>query len=150
MLNTPISVNKGTIVFYPLNNTITKNELFLLNLIGKTYKLSNEKFFNLITAIVGSGPAFFYFLLESMEKAAINHGLNKSFSRKILKETFIGTSEILNNSECNFKDLRKVVTSKGGTTEAAIKSLIKNNFEKIISNSIKDSIKKSKNLSSKK
>ena len=150
MLNTPISVNKGTIVFYPLKKNITKNELFLLNLIGKTYKLKNEKFFNLITAIVGSGPAFFYFLLESMEKVAMNHGLNKSFSQKILKETFIGTSEILNNSESNFKDLRKIVTSKGGTTEAAIKSLIKNSFEKIISNSIKDSIKKSKNLSSKK
>ena len=150
MLNTPISVNKGTIVFYPLKKNITKNELFLLNLIGKTYKLKNEKFFNLITAIVGSGPAFFYFLLESMEKVAMYHGLNKSFSQKILKETFIGTSEILNNSESNFKDLRKIVTSKGGTTEAAIKSLIKNSFEKIISNSIKDSIKKSKNLSSKK
>ena len=150
MLNTPISVNKGTIIFYSLKKKINQNELFLLNLIGNTYKLKNERFFDLITAIVGSGPAYFYYLLESMEKAAIAYGLNKSFSKQILKGTYIGTAEIINNFEKNFEDLRKSVTSKGGTTEAAIKCLKKNNFQKLIYNSIKDSIKKAKSLGQKK
>ena len=97
----------------------------MLNLIGNTYKLKNERFFDLITAIVGSGPAYFYYLLESMEKAAIAYGLNKSFSKQILKGTYIGTAKIINNFEKNFEDLRKSVTSKGGTTEAAIKCLKK-------------------------
>ena len=150
MLNTPISVNKGTIICYSLKKEINQNELFLLNLIGNTYKLKNERFFDLITAIVGSGPAYFYYLLESMEKAAISHGLNKTFSKQILKETYVGTAKMISNIEKNFNDLRKDVTSKGGTTEAAIKCLKKNNFEKLIHTSIRDSIKKAKTLSSKK
>ena len=150
MLNTPISVNKGTIIFYSLKKKINQNELFLLNLIGNTYKLKNERFFDLITAIVGSGPAYFYYLLESMEKTAISHGLNKSFSKQILKETYIGTAKMISNIEKNFNDLRKDVTSRGGTTEAAINCLKKNNFQKLIYNSIKNSIKKAKTLSSKK
>ena len=150
MLNTPISVNKGTIICYSLKKEINQNELFLLNLIGNTYKLKNERFFDLITAIVGSGPAYFYYLLESMEKVAISHGLNKTFSKQILKETYVGTAKMISNIEKNFNDLRKDVTSKGGTTEAAIKCLKKNNFEKLIHTSIRDSIKKAKTLSSKK
>jgi len=150
MLNTPISVNKGTIIFYSLKKNISNNDFFLLNIIGKVYELKNEKFFDLITAIVGSGPAYFYYLLESMEKTAISQGLNKSFSKQILKETYIGTAKMINNFEKNFDDLRKSVTSKGGTTEAAINYLKKNNFQKTIFNSIKDSIKKAKILGSKK
>ena len=150
MLNTPISVNHGTIICYSLKKKINQNELFLLNLIGNTYILKNERFFDLITAIVGSGPAYFYYLLESMEKVAISHGLNKTFSKQILKETYVGTAKMISNIEKNFNDLRKGVTSKGGTTEAVIKCLKKNNFEKLIHNSITDSIKKAKTLSSKK
>ena len=63
MLNTPISVNKGTIIFYSLKKSISNNDFFLLNIIGKVYEIKKEKFFDLITAIVGSGPAYFYYLL---------------------------------------------------------------------------------------
>ena len=150
MLNTPISVNMGTIVFRSLKKNFNKDDLFLLNIIGKVYELKEEKFFDLITTIVGSGPAYFYYLLESMEKVAITHGLNKSFSNQILKDTYVGTANMISNIDKKFNELRKNVTSKGGTTEAAINYLIKNNFQKLIYNSIKDSIKKAKTLSSKK
>ena len=151
MLNTPISFNFGTIVYYSFKRRINKNELFLLNLVGNIYELKNEKFFDLITVIVGSGPAYFYYLLESMEKTAIAHGLNRSFAKKILINTYDGTGKlILNNYDKSYEDLRKNVTSKGGTTEAAIKCLEKNNFKRLIYNSIKNSIKKAKILGSKK
>ena len=149
MLNTPISVNKGTIIFYSLKK-ISDKDFFLLNLIGKVYRLKKEVFFDLITAIVGSGPAYFYYLLESMEKIAINQGLNKSFSKEILKETYIGTAKMIENTKKSFTDLKKDVASKGGTTEAAINCLKRNHFQELIYNSIKDSIKKAKTLSSKK
>ena len=151
MLNTPISFNFGTIVYYSFKRRINKNELFLLNLVGNIYELKNEKFFDLITVIVGSGPAYFYYLLESMEKTAIAHGLNRSFAKKILINTYDGTGKlILNNYDKSYEDLRKNVTSKGGTTEAAIKCLEENNFKRLIYNSIKNSIKKAKILGSKK
>ena len=85
-----------------------------------------------------------------MEKTAISHGLDRSFSKQILKSTYVGTAKMISNIEKNFNDLRKDVTSKGGTTEAAIKRLKKNNFQKLIYNSIKDSIKKAKSLGEKK
>ena len=151
MLNTPISLNYGTIVFHPLKSRINKNELFLLNLVGNIYELKNENFFDLITVIVGSGPAYFYYLLEAMEKAAIAHGLKRTFVKKVLINTYDGTGKlILNNFDKSYEDLRKNVTSKGGTTEAAIKCLKEKNFEKLIYNSIKNSIKKAKILGSKK
>ena len=95
MLNTPISVNEGTIVYNSLKKKVNNIELFLLNLLGKVYNLKKEKLFDLITAIVGSGPAFFYYLSESMEKAAVNYGLNKSLSKKVIKGTYVGTAKII-------------------------------------------------------
>ena len=149
MLNIPVSINSGTIIYYSLKN-LNKNHLFLLNLLGKTYKLKNENFFDLVTTLVGSGPAYFYYLLEAMEKAANFYGLNKGTTKKILKETFLGSAKIIDFVDKDFKYFRESVTSKGGTTEAAIKSLEKKNFQKIIHNSIKDSVKKGKSFGSKK
>ena len=85
-----------------------------------------------------------------MEKAANFYGLNKGTTKKILKETFLGSAKIIDFVDKDFKYFRESVTSKGGTTEAAIKSLEKKNFQKIIHNSIKDSVKKGKSFGSKK
>ena len=59
MLNTPICLNEGTIVYKNFRNKFSKTDLFLLNLLGEIYYLKDEKFFNILTAVVGSGPAFF-------------------------------------------------------------------------------------------
>ena len=61
MLNTPISLNEGTIIYYPLKKNINKKNLFILNLLGKVFYIKKEKFFPILTAVVGSGPAFFLF-----------------------------------------------------------------------------------------
>tara|TARA_Y100000590_G_scaffold58271_1_gene61508 strand:- start:7484 stop:8302 length:819 start_codon:yes stop_codon:yes gene_type:complete len=150
MLNTPISVNMGTIIFCTLKSNLNKSELFFLNLLGDVHKLKDEKFFDLITVLIGSGPAFFYYLLECFQNKAMAHGLNKSFSKKIMNNLFLGVAKLINNSEYDFKMLRNKVTSKGGTTEAAINSLKKSFFKKIINNSINNSIKKAKFLGLKK
>jgi len=146
MLNTPIAFNIGTMVYYSLKNTLKKEDLFLLNLVGKTYLLKNENFFDLMTILIGSGPAFFYYLAEIMEKSAINHGFNKKLIREIIGNTFFGTANIINNLDDSFVNLRKKVTSKGGTTEVAINFLKKKKFEKIVHDSINQGIKKSKVL----
>ena len=119
-------------------------------ILGNTYHLQSERYFNLITTIVGSGPAYFYYLLESLHSVAKSKGLNKNFSEKIIKDTYVGTAEIINNSKLSFDSLRKKVASRGGTTEAAINCLKKNSFQKLIYSSVNHSIKKAKNLGSKK
>ena len=146
MLNTPICLNEGTIVYKNFRNKFSKTDLFLLNLLGEIYYLKDEKFFNILTAVVGSGPAFFYFLVEALEKKTICSGLQRNLVEKLIKNTFKGTAELLNNSLDNAETLRKKVTSKGGTTEAAIRNLEKNNFKGLISNSVNQAIKISKKL----
>ena len=146
MLNTPICLNEGTIVYKNFRNKFSKTDLFLLNLLGEIYYLKDEKFFNILTAVIGSGPAFFYFLVEALEKKTISSGLQRNLVEKLIKNTFKGTAELLNNSLDNAETLRKKVTSKGGTTEAAIRNLEKNNFKGLISNSVNQAIKISKKL----
>ena len=148
MLNTPIYLNKGTIIYFSLKKEVKKNDLFLLHTLGEVSHINNESFFDILTAVVGSGPAFFYLLIESMEKKAILSGLKKNFVHQILKNTFFGTASIVNESNYNFSELREKVTSKGGTTEAAMKYLQRRNFQKLIEKSIDESVKKVKNLSS--
>ena len=145
-LNTPICLNEGTIIYHPLKKNIDKKDLFLLDLLGKLFYIKNENFFNILTAVVGSGPAFFYLLIESMEKKTTSFGLNKYFVQQIIKQTFKGTSEIVNQFDYNFSELRKKVTSKGGTTEAAIKYLEKKNFKKLIGMSLNKAQERSKKL----
>ena len=146
MLNTPISFNEGTIIYHPLKKKINKKDLFLLDLLGKLFYIKNEKFFNILTAVVGSGPAFFYLLIESLERKTISSGLNKDFVKQIMKQTFKGTSEVINHFNNNFIELRKKVTSKGGTTEAAMKYLENKNFKKLIEESINEAQKRAKKL----
>ena len=117
-----------------------------MDLLGKLFYIKKENFFNILTAVVGSGPAFFYLLIESMEKKTTSFGLNKYFVQQIIKQTFKGTSEIVNQFDYNFSELRKKVTSKGGTTEAAIKYLEKKNFKKLIGMSLNKAQERSKKL----
>ena len=72
--------------------------------------------------------------------------MQRNLVEKLIKNTFKGTAELLNNSLDNAETLRKKVTSKGGTTEAAIRNLEKNNFKGLISNSVNQAIKISKKL----
>ena len=84
----------------------------------------------------------------------IDQNLQKKIKKKKLgnniKDTYVGTAEIINNSKLSFDSLRKKVASRGGTTEAAINCLKKNSFQKLIYSSVNHSIKKAKNLGSKK
>ena len=74
MLNTPICLNEGAIIYNNFKRKFFKNDLFLLNLLGELYYIKDEKFFNILTVVVGSGPAFFYFLIEALEMGAPPHG----------------------------------------------------------------------------
>tara|TARA_B100000029_G_scaffold138029_1_gene132965 strand:- start:17069 stop:17893 length:825 start_codon:yes stop_codon:yes gene_type:complete len=148
MLNTPISINEGTIVYFSEKLLKNEKDLFLLNLIGRKFKLKNEKFFDLMTAIVGSGPAYFYYILEAMQSVTLKNNVDKKLAIEILKNTFYGTAKILMNENKSFSELRKKVASRGGTTESGIKFLEKKHTKKILINSINQAIKKARILRS--
>ena len=76
-----------------------------------------------VTGLSGSGPAYIYYVAEAMEQAAEAIGLEKETAKPLIIQTLLGAAEMLSASEGKAEQLRKGVTSPGGTTEAGIRIL---------------------------
>ena len=100
-----------------------------------------------VTAISGSGPAYFFYLTEILEKCAIDMGIDKNKARLLAIKTFFGSATLLKNSDLSTEALRKRVTSKGGTTEAAFKVFQDKKLGKILQEGIKQAKERAKELS---
>ena len=92
----------------------------ILEAIGMQLELAQEEQINMATAISGSGPAYFFYITELIEQAAEQLGFSKKQARLLVRQTFLGAAELFHVSEIPAEDLRRAVSSKGGTTEAAI------------------------------
>lgn len=117
--------------------------------IGAT-AIVDEKDMHIVTGISGSGPAYFYYMVEAMESAAIESGLDKETARLLITETVVGAGEMLKQSEEPAADLRRKIMSPAGTTEAGINTLDKNNFKQIIMECVRSAEKRSMELGEKK
>ena len=107
----------------------------------------DEKLVDTVTAVSGSGPAYFFYLMESLIEAARELGLKKDTAEKIVLKTALGSARLLEALQETPEDLRKKVTSKGGTTEAAFKVLMTKKFKDIMIEAVKAAHKRSKELS---
>ncbi len=105
-----------------------------------------EKYFDAVTALSGSGPAYFFHLIELMEKEAVRLGLSESQARLLVKQTAKGAALLACHSEEPASILRQRVTSKGGTTEAALNTLAKGNFPGLFGRAISNAVKRAKEL----
>ena len=86
-----------------------------------------------MTAVSGSGPAYFFLLMEAMEKAALELGLDESAARLLIQHTALGAAKIALESPESPATLRDRVTSPGGTTQKAIETFQQNGFEAVVS-----------------
>jgi len=128
MPNLPASISRGVTAIYCSSDILPNEKLIieeLLSSIGKVSFVSNEDQIDLITAISGSGPAYFFYLTEVLTEIAIDLGISKDDAINFAKNTFIGSAILLDSEKNNdVISLRKNVTSPGGTTEAALKILM--------------------------
>jgi len=122
-----------------------KNAEYIFNCIGKTIVL-NEKYMDVVTAVSGSGPAYLFLFMEAMAKAAISVGLKKDIAFRLITQTVYGSSLLQQTLDRCPASLRADVTSKGGTTEAALKVFRKRGFDNIIKEAVTAAFKKSKQL----
>ncbi len=127
----------------------SKNLALLLKAFGEIVKFVEEKKFDAVTAISGSGPAYIFLIAELMTEVGINLGLSYDEAFKLVKHTIDGSGSLIVNSSLKPQKLRENVTSPGGTTHEALAVLMNkdNGLPKIFSAAIKAAAQRSKELS---
>ncbi len=105
-----------------------------------------EKMMDAVTAVSGSGPAYYFLFTYLLAKAAEASGLKKSIALKLARATFIGAAEVIRSRKLSMEELVKKVASKGGTTEAALKVFKQEKLEAIIKKAVKHAAHRSNNL----
>ncbi|MCX6312092.1 MAG: pyrroline-5-carboxylate reductase [Bacteroidetes bacterium] len=124
MPNSPVEVGMGMTGF-SAHASVTMAQVHkvenLLATTGRTAYFENENLLNAVTALSGSGPAYFYYILRAMIDAGKQMGMEETTATTLVKQTMLGAFHLVNNADKSFDELIKTVASKGGTTEAAIK-----------------------------
>lgn len=123
MPNTPALVKTGATGLYA-NAQVDDNQKdqveSLLRAVGVTVWVSSENDLDAVTALSGSGPAYFFMVMEALEEAAIAAGLDQKVAQLLTQETALGSAKMALESSESAGVLRQRVTSPGGTTERAI------------------------------
>ena len=127
----------------------SKNLALLLEAFGETVKFVEERKFDAVTALSGSGPAYIFLIAELMTEVGINLGLSYDEAFKLVKHTIDGAGSLIVNSSLKPQKLRENVTSPGGTTHEALAVMMnkENGLPKIFSAAIKAAAQRSKELS---
>ena len=123
MPNTPALVGEGATGLFA-NKLVSDHQKItaqsIMGSVGLTSWMQSEKDMDTVTAVSGSGPAYFFLLIEAMQEVAQELGLKKDVAENLICQTAIGASKLIQESNDSSLILRKKVTSPGGTTERAI------------------------------
>lgn len=126
MPNTPAAIGRGMTVLVANDaaNEIQRQLCeSLMAAVGQVAWLQDEDLMNAVTAVSGSGPAYVFLLIECLAAAAVEVGLDKSLADRLALATVSGAGAYAMAADADAEELRRRVTSPGGTTEAALKVL---------------------------
>jgi len=124
MPNTPALIGAGISALYANNNVSDGQGTLaekIMAAVGKTVWIKEETLMDAVTAVSGSGPAYFFYVMQAIHDAAVREGLDAETARLLSLETALGAARLAVESMEEPGSLQKQVTSPGGTTEAAIK-----------------------------
>jgi len=150
MPNTPALVGAGVTGLYAAPQTSEQDRgsaESILGAVGSVLWVDDEKMLHTVTAISGSGPAYVFYFIESMQQAGIKLGLSSEQSRQLSLQTFQGAVKLASESEDDVSVLRAKVTSKGGTTQQAIQSMDNNDVKDKIMTAIEAAYARSQEMS---
>jgi pyrroline-5-carboxylate reductase len=119
----------------------------ILGAAGTVEWVHDEAMMDTVTALSGSGPAYFFLLVEAMENAAVAQGLPRETARSLAIQTCLGAGRMLREAHEAPADLRKRVTSPGGTTAAAIEAFADGGFQALVARAIADATTRGGELS---
>ena len=150
MPNTPALLGAGATGLYA-NTRVSANQRLLasvvLDAVGISVWLDDEAQMDVVTALSGSGPAYFFLLAEAMQAAALELGLPEAAARALAAQTCLGAGRMLMESHEDAASLRQRVTSPGGTTQAALESLAGDGFSRIVARAVAAATRRGAELS---
>ena len=139
MPNTPALVLTGATALHA-NAQVTAEQHDLaeniMRSVGIALWVNDESELDVVTAVSGSGPAYYFLLMEAMEKAAIEMGMNEVTARLLVQQTALGAAKIALESSESPEQLRKRVTSPGGTTQQALETFEEGGFTALVSKAL--------------
>lgn len=149
MPNLPIKAGKGVLGFYKtpeVSNIQTKIFIDMFQASSELIEVENEDKIDVITALSGSGPAYFYYLTELLKNKAILFWLNETQAQLLANATFQGSAHLLEQFDGTLETLRGNITSKWGTTQAAIETFESNQFDQKFYEWIDNAYQRAKDL----
>lgn len=152
MPNTPALIGLGITGMYARNNCSDSQRAFAQSIMesaGEVVWLEEESMLDIVTAISGSGPAYFYYMIEALSKAGTRLGLSSEVASRLASHTAHGAGAMAVQSNTEVAELRRRVSTKGGTTEAAVNQLKAGDFAKLVDSAVAAATRRSRQLADK-
>jgi pyrroline-5-carboxylate reductase len=149
MPNTPALIRCGATALYADDTVNAAQKQVadeILRAAGITAWVADEELLDVVTALSGSGPAYFFLLMEAMQQTAISMGLDADAAAKLTLQTALGAARMATESDVDPEQLRARVTSRGGTTAAAISSFEHHDFHNNVSKALHAAYNRSREL----
>jgi pyrroline-5-carboxylate reductase len=151
MPNTPAQIGEGMTVWTATPQVAAaqkKQAAAILGVMGLEIYVDDEKYLDMATAVSGSGPAYVFLFVESMVDAAVKLGFAPEVAQQLVMQTLLGAGHLLQKSGKTPQELRRMVTSPGGTTAEAIATFEKGGFAALVSKAVTAAYEKAKKLGS--
>lgn len=149
MPNTPSLVGKGAAGLYANDQVKDKQKAMVesvFNSIGSALWVDDESLLHAVTALSGSGPAYFFLMLEALEEAATEAGIASATARALAIQTMAGAAEMAGRSEHDPGQLKRNVMSPGGTTEQAIRTFEDGGLRDLVKKAYSSAYKRSEEM----
>ncbi|OOF83346.1 pyrroline-5-carboxylate reductase [Rodentibacter ratti] len=150
MPNTPALVGEGMAGLFTPENTAETDRTFaqtLLNAVGKTQWVKEENQMHAVTAASGSSPAYFFLMLEAMQQALMEMKMDADTARQFVQQAMLGAAKmVVENPQIPLSTLRENVTSKGGTTAAALAVFHQRQFNQTVAEAMQACVARSQEM----
>ncbi len=149
MPNTPAQIGEGISVWTATSEVTELQKSWagsILGAMGREIYVDDEKYMDMVTAVSGSGPAYIFLMVEALVDAAVSIGLPQEVAAELVLQTLLGSGHLIQRSGKSPAELRRMVTSPGGTTAEALLRLEKGEFSKLIGQAVKAAYDKAKQL----
>jgi pyrroline-5-carboxylate reductase len=118
----------------------------MLGAMGREIYFDDEKYLDMVTAVSASGPAYFFLFAECLAEAAVDIGLPREEAEELAAQTMLGAANLLEKSGETPAELRRKVTSKGGTTERALQAFEEGRLVDLVRKAVRSAYQRAKEL----